>query len=168
MTARIRRLGRALGYTERLSLFLTLVAGFCLLAVVIMVSLGVVMRYALNTPLLGLNEFVQLAAVALVMASLPYCTVRNEHVAVDVFETMLGRHGRFAGDILSRGLSAFVLAILTHRAVLKSLDALEWGDATNMLRMPVWPFYGVLAAGTALCVLIFVLQLITILVRGAE
>lgn len=156
------------GLLNRVTLYLTVIGGLCLLAIVVIVTLGVVMRYAVGTPLLGINEFVQLTAVALVMSALPYCTANQEHVAVDVFERFLGRWVLFAGDILARLLSGFVLAILTHRAVLKALDAWEWGDATNMLRMPIWPFYAILATGTGLCVLIFAAQLGLILVRGAE
>lgn len=153
---------------DRATWYLAVVGGLCLFAILAIVSVGVVMRYAFGTPLLGANEIVQLTAVGLVMTSLPYCTSRDGHVAVDVFEDSLGRWGRFAGDILSRALAGSVLAILCHRAVLKSLDALEWGDATNMLQMPIWPFYAILAAGAGLCSVVFALQIVLLLLRGAE
>jgi len=145
---------------------LVVLAGLCLLAIVVLVSFGVVMRYVFGAPLLGVNEFVQLTAVALVMAAMPYCTARGDHVAVDVFEKAMGKWGRYLGDIVSYLLSGFVLAILAQRAALKALDALEWGDATNMLRMPIWPFYGILSAGAGLCVIIMALQLFRIMSRG--
>ncbi len=163
-----RRLEAWSGYLDRVTLYLTVIGGVCLVAIVAIVTLGVIMRYVFATPLLGVNEIVQLAAVALVMAALPYCTARGEHVAVDVFEHWIGKWGRFIGDIATRLLSGFALAVLCQRAVLKALDAMEWGDATNMLRMPIWPFYAILAAGAGLCVLIFAIQLILIVVRGAE
>jgi len=153
-------------WLDRTVNWLAVIAGLCLVAIVVIVSLGVVMRYAFGAPLLGVNEFVQLTAVALVMAALPYCTARRGHVAVDVFDKAMGPWGRYAGDIVSFLLSGFVLAILAQRAVLKALDALEWGDATNMLRMPIWPFYGILAAGTGLCVVIMAVQLLQIIARG--
>ncbi len=160
-------LGRA--SSDRLSratLWLAGLGGVCLLAIVALVAVGVILRYVFGAPILGLNEIVQLAAVALVMASLPYCTAQQDHVAVDVFEGAIGQWGRYAGDILSRALSGLVMAILTHRAGLKVLDAWEWGDATNMLRLPIWPFYAIIAAGAGLCVVIFALQLLLVLVRG--
>jgi TRAP-type transport system small permease protein len=153
---------------ERATFYLALVGAICLLAIVVIVTVGVVMRYVLGIPILGVNEFVQLTAVALIMASLPYCTAKRDHVAVDVFERILGRWGRFIGDIVAYCLSGFVMAILAQRAVLKALDALEWGDATNMLRMPIWPFYAILAAGAALCVLTFAVQLVVLIVKGAK
>lgn len=154
-----RRLSRATGALSAL-------AAACLLAIVVLISAGVVMRYLLGQPILGLNEIVQLAAVALVMAALPHATLREDHVAVDVFDRALGRLGRLFGDVLARVISAVVLAILCQRAVLKGLDAWEWGDATNMLRMPIWPFYAILALGSGLCVVVFAVQLVTIFSRG--
>ncbi|MFN3526428.1 MAG: TRAP transporter small permease [Paracoccus sp. (in: a-proteobacteria)] len=161
-------LERAGRWLDRTVTLLAALGGLCLLAIVVIVSAGVVMRYAFNAPLLGINEFVQLTAVALVMAALPYCTARNDHVAVDVFEQSLGRWGRFAGDIISRALSGAVLGFLTQRAFVKAMDAWEWGDATNMLRMPIWPFYGILAFGSGLCVIILAVQLVQTIVRGAR
>ncbi|MFV0243594.1 MAG: TRAP transporter small permease [Qingshengfaniella sp.] len=156
---------RALG---RATLALTWIGGICLLSVVLIVAAGVFMRYVMHTPILGVNEIVQLAALALVMSAMPYCTFGNHHVNVDVFDRMLGAYGRLLGDVLARVLSVFVLGVLTHRAVLKALDALEWGDATNMLGLPIWPFYGILAAGAGLCVIVYAVQIVTLLMRGAR
>lgn len=153
---------------EKATFYLALIGAICLLAIVAIVTLGVVMRYALGTPILGVNEFVELTAVALIMASLPFCTARREHVAVDVFERMLGRWGRFIGDVLAYCLSGFVMSILAQRAGLKALDAWRWGDATNMLRMPIWPFYAILAVGATLCVVAFAVQLMVLLSKGKK
>jgi len=155
-TAWARALGRA-------TLALTWIGALCLLGMMALIFVGVFMRYALGAPILGLNEIVQLAAVALVMSALPYCTARGGHVGVDVFDRAIGRWGRLAGDVISRVLSGSVLGVLCWRATLKSLDALEWGDATNMLGLPIWPFYAILAAGTALCVAVFAAELVLIL-----
>lgn len=168
VTAMRRSLEAWSGRLDAATRYLTAIGGFCLLAIVAVVTLGVVMRYGFGEPILGVNEVVQLAAVALVMAALPYCTAREEHVAVDVFEGWLGRWGRFFGDIVSRLLSGIVLAVLCRRAVFKALDAWEWGDATNMLQMPIWPFYAILAAGSGLCVLVFAMQLALTISRGAR
>lgn len=151
---------------DRAALGLSVVGGLCLLGILATVATGVAMRYLFNQPLLGVNEIVQLTAVALVMSSLPYCTARGEHVAVDVFDSALGAWGRLIGDLLSRAISVTMLAVLTHRAALKALDAAEWGDATNMLRLPLWPYYAVLSAGAALTAAVFLLQFVVILRAG--
>ena len=153
---------------DRVTLWLAWLAGLALIFMVVIISTGVMLRYVFGTPLLGLNEINQLTAVVLVMAALPYCTLHNGHVGVDVFDNAIGAVGRLLGDVVSRLLSGFVLSVLVWRAALKALDAWEYEDATNMLDLPVWPFYAVLGIGAALCVLIFSVQLIDILKRGGR
>jgi TRAP-type transport system small permease protein len=154
------------GYLDHATRLLTWVGALCLLAIVVIVAVGVVMRYVFSAPIMGVNEIVQLAAVALVMSALPYCTAQNGHVTVDVFDEKIGRTGRLVGDVTARLLSIFTLGVLCQRATGKALDALEWGDATNMLGMPIWPFYGMLAAGSALCILVFASQLVLLFMEG--
>lgn len=141
-------------------------AGLCLVAIVALVGAAVVLRYAFGRPLLGVNEVVQMVSVALVMLSLPWCTEQQAHVRADVFDAPIGPTGRFVGDLASRALSVVALSVLVHRAWLKMLDALAFGDATNMLRLPVWPFYGMIALGVGLCIPILVLQAAAVLARG--
>ena len=154
---------------DRATLVLAALAGCSLIFMVVMIATGVIARYVFGRPILGSNEIVQMTAVALVMLALPYCTARRGHVCVDVFDAAIGRWGRFIGDLLSRLLSGFVLAVLVFRAVLKALDAHRYGDATNMLGLPIWPFYAILAAGMACCILVLTAQLIPVLVgKGGE
>lgn len=127
---------------------------------------SVVMRYLFNVPLLGNNEIVQLMAVSLAMLAMPYATQTDAHVRVDILDARIGRYGRFFGDILSRCLAGYVLTVLTYRAWLKMLDAARYGDATNMLQIPIWPFYGLIVAGMTLYVLVLGLQLLELLKAG--
>lgn len=157
-----------LAWLDRATAWLAVLAAVALVFLVVVISAGVVLRYVFGAPILGLNEITQMTAVVLVMAALPFCTERNGHVGVDVFDNAIGRWGRLAGDLGSRLLSGLVLGILVWRAVLKALDAWEFGDTTNMLALPIWPFYGVLALGMALTVLVFAAQFAAILRNGAK
>ena len=158
----------SLQWLDRATAWLAVLAAIALIFLVVVISAGVMLRYVFGTPILGLNEISQMTAVVLVMAALPYCTERGGHVGVDVFDNAIGPWGRLIGDLCSRLLSAFVLSILVWRATLKALDAWEFGDTTNMLALPIWPFYGVLALGIALTVLVLAAQFIAILRSGAK
>lgn len=94
------------GFLDRATLWLAWLAAAALIFMVVIISAGVVLRYVFGAPVLGLNEIIQLTAVALVMAALPYCTEANGHVGVDVFDEAIGPRGRLFGDILSRVLPA--------------------------------------------------------------
>ncbi len=144
---------------------LAAVAGLGLIAMVVLIATGVVMRYFLNAPILGINEIVQFLSVMTVMLALPMCTLADGHVNVDIFDRHLGERGRRLADLLARVLSAGVLYVLARRAFLKALDAHEYGDMTNMLGLPLWPTYALIALGSALCVAVLAFQVV-ILVFG--
>jgi TRAP-type transport system small permease protein len=149
---------------DRATLVLAAVAGLGLIFMVVVITVSVVMRYVLGTPMLGANEIVQLTAVAVVMLALPYCTDEGAHVRVDVLDDAIGAGGRWFGDVLSRVLSVFVLSILVWRAALKALDAWEFNDSTNMLGLPIWPFFALISLGIGLCVLVLAEQLVLLIV----
>jgi TRAP-type C4-dicarboxylate transport system permease small subunit len=155
-------------WLDRATLALAALAGVGLLAMVALVFVAVILRYAFAQPILGVNEIVQLLAVGLVMLALPGCTARGGHVRADVFDTALGRFGRAFGDVLSRALSIVALGVLVRRSWDKTLEALEFADATNMLGLPLWPFYGMMALGMGLCALIFAVQIVAILAARGE
>lgn len=151
------------GLLDRATLGLAALAGVFLMLVLSLVFLGVITRYVFNAPIVGINEFVQLASVGVVMLALPYCTAQGGHVTVDVLDQAIGPMGRRIGDLQSRALSIFVLAVLVWRAGLKAADAHRYGDATNMLGLALWPFYAFLAIGMALCILVYLSQIPRIL-----
>ena len=121
------------------------------------------MRYVFSAPILGGNEIVQLVSVALVMLAMPAAAQSDDHVRVDVFDGRLGRWGRFLADILSRAVSVYLLWLLTSRSWAKMWDAVEFGDATNMLSIPLWPFYGLLSLGALLYAIVLGLQLLDVI-----
>lgn len=153
---------------DRATLILAGLAGVSLLLVVVVIAVGVVLRFTFATPILGSNEIVQLLSVAVVMLALPFATAQGAHVRVDVLDERIGHAGRLFGDVLSRILSAFVLSVLVWRAALRTAEAWTYADVTNMLSIPLWPFCALLTAGIAPSALVLLVQLILILVRRAS
>ncbi|MBV1723913.1 MAG: TRAP transporter small permease [Hoeflea sp.] len=145
---------------------LTLASSLALGLLLLVTFAGVVMRYFFNAPILGSNEIIELVSVAVVMLAMPGAAQRQMHIRVDVFDGLIGAFGRFAGDIVARGLSIYLLTLLGWRAWGKLTDAAEYGDVTNMLSIPLWPFYGLLVLGAALYAIVLAIQLVDILRSG--
>lgn len=146
---------------------LTFLSAVALGILLVVTFASVIMRYFFNAPILGSNEIIQLASVVLVMLALPGAAQNGMHIRVDVFDHWIGAIGRLAGDVLARAISVYLLGILAWRAWGKLLDASEFGEATNMLRIPLWPFYGLLILGSVLYALVLVIQLVDIIRTGA-
>ena len=146
---------------------LTLLSALSLGILLAVTFASVIMRYFFNAPILGSNEIIQLASVALVMLGMPGAAQKSMHIRVDVFDQRIGAVGRLVGAVLTRILSVYLLGILAWRAWGKLLDAAEFGDATNMLRIPLWPFCGLLILGSVLYALVLAIQLFDIIRSGA-
>lgn len=151
------------GLPGQATALLAWVAGALLIGMTVLIAVAVIMRKLVGAPILGVNEIVQLVAVALVMLALPHATRSGAHVRADIFDPALGRWGRAGADILTRLLSIYVFRVLIGRAWDKALEAHEFGDATNMLSLPLWPFYGLIVLGIGLAALVMALELLTVL-----
>lgn len=167
MIKKIQGLARST-IVERAMAAMTALSGVALVIMLVATFSGVLLRYVFGSPLLGVNEIVQLVSVALVMLAMAPAAHREMHIRVDVFDNAIGRYGRFFGDVLTCAASMYVLAILTLKAWDKLGDAIEFGDATNMLSIPLWPFYGLIALGAAVYGLVLGLQFLYALVKGIE
>lgn len=169
MTNEARKAPRGLAHSTAVEWavrILNILSSVALAVLLVATFVGVIMRYVFAAPILGSNEIIQLASVALVMLAMPSAAQQEEHIRVDVFDGVIGPVGRFIGDILSRGIATYLLGLLTLRAWAKLQDAAEFGDATNMLSIPLWPFYGLLALGATLYAIVLILQLIDVLRTG--
>lgn len=145
---------------------LTSLSSVALAILLVATVASVIMRYIFSAPILGSNEIIQLVSVVLVMLAMPAAAHYGDHVCVDVLDSQIGAIGRFVGDLLSRAIAIFLLWQLAVRSWTKLLDAAEFGDATNMLEIPLWPFYGLLMLGAMLYVVVLALQLVDVLRSG--
>lgn len=135
---------------ERLLRALALLGGIALLGLMALVVFDVVMRYVLRLPFLGAYELTELIMVLVVFLGLPYCAITDGHVAVDAFDTWLNRPSmRWLHGIVAL-VGAGLLAVMSWETVRYALAGKARGEATNMLRIDLFPFELLAAASLAL------------------
>jgi TRAP-type C4-dicarboxylate transport system permease small subunit len=134
---------------ERVLRALALVGGAVLLGMLGLVLFDVVMRYVLRWPFLGAYEFTELAMVLIVFLALPYCAATGGHVAVDVLVPVLDRPRLRWVSAAVHLAGAALLAVIAWRTVLHAIGSAGRGEATNMMKVPHFPFELVAAASTA-------------------
>jgi TRAP-type C4-dicarboxylate transport system permease small subunit len=129
---------------------LAFVGGVVLLGLVALVAFDILMRRVLKLPFLGGFEMTELAMVIIVALGLPYCAALGGHITVDLFGKVLDRPGwRWAGALVHLA-GAVLLGLVAWRTTLYALGSYRWGDATNMMAIPKYPFQLVTALGAAL------------------
>lgn len=149
----------------RVDVWLATVSAAVLALMMIFVFAGAILRYAFNAPIPGGNEVLEMASVATVMLALPYCTTQDAHVRIDLLDSVLGRLGRFLTDVLYRVIGVIVLGFLVKSYIARALDAFEFNDTSNMINIPLWPFYGLIVFGMGLYAVILAAQLVALLAR---
>jgi TRAP-type C4-dicarboxylate transport system permease small subunit len=148
-------------WVERLLKFVALLGGLILFAIMLLITVAVFNRKVLNDAILGDFELVQIGLSLVVMMAMPYVTLREAHIRVDILDRFIGSYGRFFGDVFARLTSIFVLYLLIEKTLKKTLDAHKYGDVTNMIEIPVSIAYGAITIGFGLTILVFVGQLVS-------
>ena len=132
----------------RITEWLGALAAVFLVAILVLVAIGVISRYLFNAPIFGGAELIQFASVGMIMCAIPYCGASDGHIRVDIFDALLGRVGRLIGEIVYVATALGVIYFLVGRAWSKTLDAMEYEDATNILNIPIWPMQAFIVLGS--------------------
>ena len=125
----------------------------------LLVSYSVFRRDVIEKPILGDLEIVEIGLSLVVMLAMPYATLQGAHIRVDIFDNKLGALGRFAGDVVARLVSCYVLWLLIGKTSDKMFDAYKYGDVTNMIEIPVWIAYATATMGMGLMGVVLAVQL---------
>jgi TRAP-type C4-dicarboxylate transport system permease small subunit len=137
---------------------LALGGGVVLLGLMGLIAFDVVMRYVLRLPFLGAYEMTELAMALIVFLGLPYCAATGGHVAVDVLGRLLERPGmRWLNAALNLA-GAALTGLMAWQAAVYAVDSNSRGEATNMLRIDLFPFQLVAAASMALFCVVLLAQ----------
>lgn len=154
---------------ERITRWCALAAGTVLLLLMLLTVADVAMRSVLGAPIFGTIDISELGLVLVVFLGLAYCGRTGGHVSVDLLESVMSPGVSLLSGILTRLLSVAVLGLLAWRTMAKAADARTYGDVSNLLGIPHWPFLYAIALSAALFALVLVLDAVALLSgRGPE
>lgn len=137
------------------------------LALVVILNVDVIARSMFNAPLRGTYELVQLAVVFIVFLQLPDVVRVDRLTRSDGFLNLL--HNRRPGltSNLRRIINAIsavfmgLIAYIMFPEFLKMWETQDFFGVPGVFTAPWWPIKLVIAGGSALACLIFVLKVIT-------
>lgn len=141
---------------DRFIRWMALAAGAVLLALTVGTVLDVIMRYFFNAPFRGSLELTEYAMALIVFFSLAYAGWTGAHIAVDLLEKWLDRPSlRYLPSLMALA-GGVLFAIIAWRM---SVEAIEgWTQASNMMRIPHWPFRLAGAFGSAMFAVVLLVQ----------
>lgn len=144
--------------------------GAIVLAGLMLLTVGdVVLRYFFNAPILGSFELTEFILVVIVFFAIPWATAQKANVRVDLFVDRLPSKVRTVFNIVACFLSIFVTALFAWYTVPQAIYIWRLYSVSDMLDIPVYPFYIMVAFGFFLLLFVLVANLIEFIkemVRG--
>ena len=119
----------ALGVTSATVLFLMMM----------ITAVDVVGRYVFNKPLNGGFEITEMLLAALIYCGLPLVSQRREHIVIDTFDPLMSPSVKRALDVLAEIVCSLTLGGIGYLIFRRAVRVAEYGDTTNVLKLPLAP-----------------------------
>ena len=135
------------------------IAALGVLAMCLLVTGAVVVRYVFNWPVVWVPEIVGYLMVALVFLALGETMLVGRHIKIDLVVGRLPRHLRDVVELFTLTLSVGVAGFFAWHGVNTMLRSLEYGrrDAFGALNLPLWIPQLALPIGLTVLTLVVVL-----------
>jgi TRAP-type C4-dicarboxylate transport system permease small subunit len=148
----------------RLASMAALLAGFATLAIVLLISYDVTMRYFFDRPQIFVDEVASFLEVLIVFGGAAYTFRAGGHVRVDLVTSLLAPARRAWLRVVTLALGVIFLALVIWVTTQSALTAWRYGRVSAVMLYPLWWPMLVIPAGLAL----FALAMLARLARQAR
>ena len=117
-----------------------------------------IMRKALNSPIIGAEDLLILTLVVIVALSVPLGARTGAHIEIEVLESRMSAGFAKYSMILVKMLGAALLVVMSWRLWHAGQNAERFGETTQQLLISFEPFYYLLAISLAIYALVLALD----------
>ncbi|MCR9138769.1 MAG: TRAP transporter small permease [Alphaproteobacteria bacterium] len=144
-----------------------LVGGTMLAFMMLFGSINVlIMRKALNAPILGAEDLMILSLVILVAIAIPFGGRTGAHIEIEILESRMSpafaRWSMFVLRLLAGGL----MLLMAWELIEAGRKATKFGETTQQLLISYEPFYFLLAGCVGLYVLVLISDAVQLATKG--
>ncbi len=136
------------------------VAGVVRVLLMLLTTADVVGRYFFNSPITGVFDLTHFAVLIMTFLGLAYCGFRRGHVSI---ELLFDRFSRPVRRVLNRAINlagAVLFTLIAWRSLVQSVDVRDFGEASQLVEIPFFPLYWLLAFGALLFAAVMALRVI--------
>ncbi|MGD1887496.1 MAG: TRAP transporter small permease [Cohaesibacteraceae bacterium] len=157
-----------IGLLDRVLTWITLILGGAALAFMTVYCAvnAAIMRKALNSPIIGAEDILIVALVAIVALSIPLGARTGAHIEIDFLESRMSAAFAKWSMIVVKCAGFVLLAIMAWRLWHSGGSAARFGETTQLLLIPYGPFYYLLAVSVASYAVVLLLDIWQLLRSG--
>jgi len=141
-----------------------IISGFSIVALILLTLIGVVMRFALNNPLIWLEEIQFVLALQAAFWGASAAFRSNDHITIEVIVEMFPKKLQQFCEVVVTIVVLVALGLLTQQQFNRSADLFATGRTTNILHIPVYLNY----AGVAMACLFMIFNYIVYIIRNFQ
>lgn len=147
MSARINAAARA---TDIVTSAAAGVAGLVLILLMLLTTADVAGRYFFNSPISGVFDLTHFAVSIMVYLGLAYCGWRGTHVVIELLYDRLPPAARRVLNRVINLAGCTLFGLISWRTAVQSIDIRDMGEASQMMEVPLFPLYYLVAFGSGL------------------
>jgi TRAP-type transport system small permease protein len=148
--------GSRSSFLERIARGVAFLSGLSVLAITLMITFDVLMRYFLNKPQLFVDELASLILILIIFGGSAYTFQKGGHIRVDLLTNRLGRRADRSLRIFTLLLGIVFLGIITQHTLVSSLVAYQLERLSMVMFYPLWIPMLLIPLGTGLMALVMV------------
>jgi|TARA_B100000315_G_scaffold196052_1_gene187111 TRAP-type C4-dicarboxylate transport system permease small subunit len=126
----------------------------------------IVMRKALNAPILGAEDLLILNLVLIVAIAIPFGGRVGAHIEIEILEARMSPGFARWSHFALRLVGMFLIGTLAWRLFESGVSASKFGEATQQLLISYEPFYYILSTLVGVYALILLTDAIQLVIRG--
>lgn len=145
---------------DRLLIWSSLILGGATLAFMTLLSVWnvLIMRKALNSPIVGAEDLLVLALVVIVALSIPLGARTGGHIEIEVLETYMSDGFAKWSMIAVKVMGIVLLVIMSWRLWHAGGTAAKFGETTQQLLISYGPFYYLLSVSIGIYAIVVILD----------
>jgi C4-dicarboxylate transporter, DctQ subunit len=125
-------------FLNRLSDSIVLLSGLAILAITLLISFDVLMRYFLDQPQLFVDEMTSFLLVFVIFLGTGPTFWKGGHIQVDLVISRLRYKTRSRLRILTLFIGLILLSIITYETLVSTLVAFRLGRVSAVMLYPLW------------------------------
>ena len=137
-------------HVHRFTQAIAVVSFVCVLVMMLMNVADVLLGYLFKTHILGAYELTQRMLMCAVFTAFAYGQSKKSHINMTIVIVHFPRPLRFIIFTLMSILSVLAAGAMTYAAAVQTGVAVNTGYMTEVLYIPLWPFYVIETAAMAL------------------